>query len=103
MKEKPFNIEVFNSKTSEEKIDYLHLCILEIPDKKFLESPAELERRIVEFKKSTDLGSEGAKNMIYMLTLIKKHKIDGSDDHIIIDEYEKYVSDSVVADEKAKC
>jgi RNA processing factor Prp31 len=87
MKEKVFNIEVFNKKSTQEKIDYLFRCTLELPTKKFTESPLEFQRRQVEFKSSTDLEDPMAEDMRYLLRLMKKYRITGEDDHLIINEY----------------
>lgn len=87
MEEKIFNIEVFNKKSTQEKIDYLFHCLLEFPTKKFTESPVELQRRQDEFKRTTDLEDPMAEDMRYLLRLMKKYKMTGENDHLIINEY----------------
>lgn len=84
-----FNIEVFNQKTTQEKIDYLFNCLLDMPTKGFTESPTQYSNRIKELKHKTDLGKPEAADMLYMLKLIKKYKT--GEDHLIIRDYEEHV------------
>lgn len=85
-----FNIEVFNQKTTQEKIDYLFNCLLNLPDKDFTESPVQYEERIKQTIANTDISKEEASDMRYMLKLVKKYKVTG-EDHLIIRDYEEHV------------
>lgn len=61
-----FNIEVFNQKTTQQKIDYLFNCLLDIPTKGFTESPAQHESNIKELKHKTDLDKPEAADALYV-------------------------------------
>lgn len=91
MTEPLFNIEVFNQKTSQEKIDYLFNCLLDIPNKNFIESPVQYEARIKQLIANTDISKEEASDMRYMLKLVKKYKVTGEEDNLIIKDYNEYV------------
>jgi len=91
MTEPLFNIEVFNQKTSQEKIDYLFNCLLDIPNKNFIESPVQYEARIKELIDNTDISKTEASDMRYMLKLVKKYKVTGEEDNLIIKDYNEYV------------
>ena len=91
MKEPLFNIEVFNQKTTKEKIDYLFTCLLNIPNKKFTESPVQYEARIKQTIDNTDISKVEASDMCYMLKLVKKYKKTGEEDHLIIKDYNAYM------------
>lgn len=91
MTEPLFNIEVFNQKTTQEKIDYLFNCLLDIPDKDFIESPVQYEERIKQLIANTDISKEEASDMRYMLKLVKKYKVTGEEDNLIIKDYNEYV------------
>lgn len=91
MTEPLFNIEVFNQKTTQEKIDYLFNCLLDIPNKNFIESPVQYEARIKQVIANTDINKEEASDMRYMLKLVKKYKVTGEEDNLIIKEYDNYV------------
>jgi len=58
MTEPLFNIEVFNQKTTQDKIDYLINCLLDIPNQNFIESPVQYEARIKELIDNTDISKE---------------------------------------------
>ena len=91
MTEPLFNIEVFNQKTTQEKIDYLFNCLLDIPNKNFTESPVQYEARIKQAIDNTDINKEEASDMRYMLKLVKKYKVTGEEDNLIIKDYTDYV------------
>jgi len=91
MTEPLFNIEVFNQKTTQEKIDYLFNCLLDIPNQNFIESPVQYEARIKELIDNTDISKAEASDMRYMLKLVKKYKVTGEEDNLIIKEYNNYV------------
>lgn len=91
MTEPLFNIEVFNQKTTQDKIDYLFNCLLDIPNQNFIESPVQYEARIKELIDNTDISKAEASDMRYMLKLVKKYKVTGEEDNLIIKEYNNYV------------
>lgn len=91
MTEPLFNIEVFNQKTTQEKIDYLFNCLLDIPNKNFAESPVQYEARIKQAIDNTDISKAEASDMRYMLKLVKKYKVTGEEDNLIIKDYTDYV------------
>ncbi len=91
MTEPLFNIEVFNQKTTQDKIDYLINCLLDIPNQNFIESPVQYEARIKELIDNTDISKAEASDMRYMLKLVKKYKVTDEEDNLIIKEYDNYV------------
>ena len=91
MTEPLFNIEVFNQKTTKEKIDYLFTCLLNIPKKGFNESPAQHESNINKLKAKSDLDKPEAADMKYMLDLMRKYNSTGKEDHLIIKDYNAYM------------
>jgi hypothetical protein len=91
MTEPLFNIEVFNQKTTQEKIDYLFNCLLNLPDKDFNESPVNYATKIKQAIANTDINKEEASDMRYMLNLVKKYKKTGEEDNLIIKDYTDYV------------
>jgi hypothetical protein len=88
MKEPLFNIEVFNQKTTKEKIDYLFNCLHNIPEKRFNESHSQ---HISKLKAKSDLDKPEAADMKYMLDLMRKYNSTGKEDHLIINDYNAYM------------
>jgi hypothetical protein len=86
MTETLFNIEVFNQKTTQEKIEYLFNCLVNLPNKGFTESPGQHE-----LKAKSDLDKPEAADMKYMLYLMRKYNSTGKEDHLIIKDYNAYM------------
>lgn len=91
MTEPLFNIEVFNQKTTQDKIDYLFNCTQSIKEKSITENNSQYSQRIKEIKATTDLDKPEAANMIYMLELMRKYNISGKEDNLIIKDYNAYM------------
>ncbi len=91
MTEPLFNIEVFNQKTTQEKIEYLFNCLVNLPNKGFTESPGQHENNINELKAKSDLDKSDAADMKYMLYLMRKYNSTGKEDHLIIKDYNAYM------------
>lgn len=90
MTEPLFNIEVFNQKTTQDKIDYLYNCVLSLPEKSFHDSPYQHENKIKALV--ADVHKPESVDMYYMLNLMTKYNVLGcKEDHLIIKEYEDYV------------
>lgn len=111
MTEPLFNIEVFNQKTTQEKIDYLFNCTQVYPfwimtsalfcksikEKSITENNSQYSQRIKEIKANSDLDKPEAANMIYMLELMRKYTLSEYGvnqvyiDHLIIKDYNAYI------------